>query len=123
MPGAPPPAAVIGLPVGFVGAPESKEALAADGRAAVPDRDGPQGRQRHGRGRRQRAGERGGMTSLDASGRSGRAAARSTASASGRATCAISPCAPPALVRAVDVVAYFAKRGHAPAMRGASWRR
>ena len=30
--GAPPPAAVIGLPVGFVGAPESKEALAADGR-------------------------------------------------------------------------------------------
>ena len=30
--GAPPPAAVIGLPVGFVGAMESKEALAADGR-------------------------------------------------------------------------------------------
>ncbi len=30
--GAPPPAAVIGLPVGFVGARESKEALAADGR-------------------------------------------------------------------------------------------
>jgi precorrin-8X/cobalt-precorrin-8 methylmutase len=30
--GAPPPAAVIGLPVGFVGALESKEALAADGR-------------------------------------------------------------------------------------------
>jgi precorrin-8X/cobalt-precorrin-8 methylmutase len=30
--GAPPPAAVIGLPVGFVGAVESKEALAADGR-------------------------------------------------------------------------------------------
>jgi precorrin-8X/cobalt-precorrin-8 methylmutase len=30
--GAPPPAAVIGLPVGFVGAEESKEALAADGR-------------------------------------------------------------------------------------------
>lgn len=30
--GAPPPAAVIGLPVGFVGAKESKEALAADGR-------------------------------------------------------------------------------------------
>jgi precorrin-8X/cobalt-precorrin-8 methylmutase len=30
--GAPPPAAVIGLPVGFVGAAESKEALAADGR-------------------------------------------------------------------------------------------
>jgi precorrin-8X/cobalt-precorrin-8 methylmutase len=30
--GAPTPAAVIGLPVGFVGAQESKEALAADGR-------------------------------------------------------------------------------------------
>ncbi len=30
--GVPPPAAVIGLPVGFVGALESKEALAADGR-------------------------------------------------------------------------------------------
>jgi precorrin-8X/cobalt-precorrin-8 methylmutase len=30
--GAPPPAAIIGIPVGFVGAAESKEALAADGR-------------------------------------------------------------------------------------------
>lgn len=30
--GAPPPAAVIGMPVGFVGAVESKEALATDGR-------------------------------------------------------------------------------------------
>jgi precorrin-8X/cobalt-precorrin-8 methylmutase len=30
--GAAPPAVVIGLPVGFVGAQESKEALAADGR-------------------------------------------------------------------------------------------
>ena len=30
--GAKPPAAVIGLPVGFVGAAESKDALAADGR-------------------------------------------------------------------------------------------
>jgi len=30
--GAPPPAAVIGLPVGFVGAAESKEAMAGDGR-------------------------------------------------------------------------------------------
>jgi precorrin-8X/cobalt-precorrin-8 methylmutase len=30
--GAAPPAAIIGLPVGFVGAQESKEALAADGR-------------------------------------------------------------------------------------------
>jgi len=30
--GVPPPAAVIGLPVGFVGAAESKEALTADGR-------------------------------------------------------------------------------------------
>ncbi|WP_406856432.1 precorrin-8X methylmutase [Alsobacter sp. KACC 23698] len=31
--GAPPPAAVIGMPVGFVGAAESKDALLADGRA------------------------------------------------------------------------------------------
>ena len=30
--GAPPPAAVIGMPVGFVGAAEAKAALAADGR-------------------------------------------------------------------------------------------
>ena len=30
--GAPPPAAIIGMPVGFVGAAEAKEALAADGR-------------------------------------------------------------------------------------------
>jgi precorrin-8X/cobalt-precorrin-8 methylmutase len=30
--GVPPPAAVIGIPVGFVGAAESKEALARDGR-------------------------------------------------------------------------------------------
>ena len=30
--GVPPPAAVIGLPVGFVGAMESKQALANDGR-------------------------------------------------------------------------------------------
>jgi precorrin-8X/cobalt-precorrin-8 methylmutase len=30
--GAPPPAAVIGMPVGFVGAAEAKQALAADGR-------------------------------------------------------------------------------------------
>jgi precorrin-8X/cobalt-precorrin-8 methylmutase len=30
--GAPPPAAIIGMPVGFVGAAESKEALVADGR-------------------------------------------------------------------------------------------
>ncbi|MCQ8241290.1 precorrin-8X methylmutase [Rhizosaccharibacter radicis] len=30
--GAPPPAAIVGMPVGFVGAAESKEALVADGR-------------------------------------------------------------------------------------------
>jgi precorrin-8X/cobalt-precorrin-8 methylmutase len=30
--GAPKPAAVIGIPVGFIGAAESKEALARDGR-------------------------------------------------------------------------------------------
>ncbi len=63
--GAPPPAAVIGLPVGFVGAAESKEALARGRPRAVPDRARPQGRQRHGGGGGQRAGERARMTSLD----------------------------------------------------------
>ena len=38
--GAPRPAAVIGMPVGFVGAAESKEALAAAGVAALGDRGG-----------------------------------------------------------------------------------
>ena len=37
------PAAIIGVPVGFVGAAESKEALAADGARAVPDRRGRSG--------------------------------------------------------------------------------
>ena len=46
--GAPKPAAIIGMPVGFVGAAESKEALMADGRVPFLIVDGPQGRQRHG---------------------------------------------------------------------------
>ena len=88
--GAPPPAAVIGMPVGFVGAAESKEALAADGARAVPHRARPQGRQRHGGGGHQRAGERAGMSILDSlAGR--RRRARSTASASGPAMRATHP--------------------------------
>ena len=59
--GAPMPAAIIGMPVGFVGAAESKEALASRWAGAIPDRAGPQRRQRHGRGGRQRAGQRGGV--------------------------------------------------------------
>ncbi len=61
--GAPKPAAILGIPVGFVGAAESKEALAARfTRRAVPDRARPHGRQRHDRGGRQRAGEGGTMS-------------------------------------------------------------
>ena len=41
--GAPPPAAVIGMPVGFVGAAESKEALAAYGRLPFAIVEGRQG--------------------------------------------------------------------------------
>ena len=33
--GAPPPAAIVGMPVGFVGAAESKEALLASGLPAI----------------------------------------------------------------------------------------
>ena len=107
--GAPPPAAVIGLPVGFVGAMESKEALAADGARAVPDRARPQGRQRHGGGGRQRAGERGGMTCLDT--------LAGTAPGGTLYGIGVGPgdvryltLRAAGLVRAVDVVAYFAKK-------------
>lgn len=41
--GAPPPAAVIGMPVGFIGAAESKEALAAYGRLPFAIVEGRQG--------------------------------------------------------------------------------
>ena len=41
--GAPPPAAIIGMPVGFVGAAESKEALAADNRVPWMIVEGRQG--------------------------------------------------------------------------------
>ncbi len=56
--GAPKPAAILGVPVGFVGAAESKEALAADplGRA-LSHRARPARRQRHDGRRHQRAGE------------------------------------------------------------------
>ena len=55
---APKPAAIIGMPVGFVGAAESKDALAEQSlRHAVRHRARPHGRQRHDRRRRQRAGE------------------------------------------------------------------
>ena len=55
--GAPPPAAIIGVPVGFVGAAESKEALAAQTRIPFLIVAWPPGRQRHGRCRGQRTGE------------------------------------------------------------------
>ena len=59
--GAPRPAAVLGIPVGFIGAAESKEALAATGPGA-PGRARPPRRLRdHGR-RPQRDREREGMT-------------------------------------------------------------
>ena len=56
--GAPPPAAIIGIPVGFVGAAESKVALAADGRVPFAHRAWPARRQRHGGRGGERAGER-----------------------------------------------------------------
>ena len=52
------PRCIIGMPVGFVGAAESKEALIADGARARHRGARAQGRQRDGRGGRQRAGER-----------------------------------------------------------------
>ena len=60
--GAPQPAAIIGIPVGFVGAAESKEALAADPRGVpLSRRARAHGRQRDGGRGRQRAGERRGL--------------------------------------------------------------
>ena len=53
--GAPRPAAVLGIPVGFIGAAESKEALAATD-LAVPRRPRPPRRLRHHGGGAQRAG-------------------------------------------------------------------
>ena len=63
--GAPKPAAIIGMPVGFVGAAESKEAL-AENSYGVPYAivRGRHGRQRHDGGRRQRAGEAGPVNAL-----------------------------------------------------------
>ena len=59
----PRPAAVIGVPVGFVGAAESKDALAAHAAGlGAPRRPRPARRQRDRRRRRQRARERGRMT-------------------------------------------------------------
>ena len=108
--GAPQPAAVIGLPVGFVGAAESKEALAADGRVPFLIVRGRKGGSAMAVAAVNALASERGMTSLDDLAGTARAA-RSTASASGRATCAISPCAPRAWCVRVDVVAYFAKRG------------
>ena len=56
--GAPAPAAVIGMPVGFVGAAESKEALIADGRVPYLVVRGRRGGSAHGGGGHQRARER-----------------------------------------------------------------
>ena len=61
------PAAVIGVPVGFIGAAESKAALAAHpAGVGVPRRPRPARRQRDRRRRRQRAGERGRMSAATA---------------------------------------------------------
>ena len=48
--GAPRPAAIIGMPVGFVGAEESKELLRADAAPSLHRGHREEGRQRHGRG-------------------------------------------------------------------------
>ena len=56
------PPLILGMPVGFVGAAESKEALIADAARSRHRRARAQGRQRHGGGGDQRAGERKGMS-------------------------------------------------------------
>ncbi len=61
-PACPRPAAIIGCPVGFVGAAESKDALMAAPPAPVADRAGPARRLGHHRRRRQRARQPQGMT-------------------------------------------------------------
>ena len=61
-PACPRPAAIIGCPVGFVGAAESKDALMAAPPAPSADRAGPARRQRDHGGRGQRAREPEGMT-------------------------------------------------------------
>ena len=61
--GNPGPAAIIGMPVGFVGAAESKEALIESGLPAIVVR-GRKGGERDGGGCRQCAGERRGMTAF-----------------------------------------------------------
>ena len=56
-PACPRPAAIIGCPVGFIGAAESKDALMADLPVPCADRGGPSGRIGHYRGGGQRAGQ------------------------------------------------------------------
>ena len=74
--GAPKPAAILGIPVGFVGAAEAKDgARRRSARRAVPHRARAHGRQRHDRGGRQCVGE----------GRDYERRASLSASASGRA--------------------------------------
>ena len=83
--GAPKPAAIIGMPVGFVGAAESKEALAANRAACRSDRARPHRRQRHDGGRGQRAGEGRAMSAAAPDRRRRRARRSGAADAEGRA--------------------------------------
>ena len=99
----------IGMPVGFVGAAESKEALAANLRRALSHRARADGRQRDGGGGGQCAGE-------------GRAMSARLLSASASA-----PAIPELLtlkavraLQAADVVAHFAKAGRRQCARASS---
>src|SRR5262249_30394753 len=112
--GAPAPAAVIGLPVGFVGAAESKQALAAAGRLPfliVRRRRGGSAMAVGAGNARRREPERLRMSALDAL--AGSAAPGTLYGIGvGPGDVRYLTLRAAALVQAVDLVAYFAKRGH-----------
>ncbi len=103
--GAPKPAAIIGMPVGFVGAAEFEgSARRKQARHSLRDRARTHGRQRHDRGRRQRSSE---ARPLNMNAKTGRLIGVGTG-----------PGDPELLtlkavhaLQEADVVAYFAKRG------------
>ena len=107
--GAPSPAAVIGMPVGFVGAAESKEALIADGSLPYLVVRGRRGGSAHGGSGDQCARERKRMSLSTTS--EGKAAASSMASGSAPAIPSSSRLKAVRLIGEAQVVAYFAKEG------------
>ena len=104
------PAAVIGVPVGFVGAAESKEALAGYGGCRILRDRRAQGRQRDRRRRRQRAGERDTNDKLEAIAGAAKGGTLYGIGV-GPGDVRYMTLRAVGLVRSVDVVAYFCKRG------------